>query len=197
MSQCSLILSLGSSYEYSSSCQRLLSDCAGGFEPLWSHISHCWKSHVTAGSAVAQWKSAWLETEGPRVRASPESLRCVLEQDTSIQSDLLGEIYTASHLLVTMEQTYLLKLSAAYKHTGRSCGPRSDCHLHQVVLKISFYRPNVMSSKIFYRFCQIFADYWFWGHFLLISELVLNFTDCWFLDLNCTDSRSVGLNFTA
>ena len=28
------------------------------------------------GSAVAQWTSAWLETEGPRVRASPASLRC-------------------------------------------------------------------------------------------------------------------------
>ena len=25
---------------------------------LLSHISHCWKSHVTAGRAVAQWKSA-------------------------------------------------------------------------------------------------------------------------------------------
>ena len=24
------------------------------------------------------------------------------------------------------------------------------CHLHQVVLKISFYRPNGMSAKIFY-----------------------------------------------
>ena len=36
------------------------------------------------GSAVAQWKSAWLETEGPRVRASPASLRCVIEQDTFI-----------------------------------------------------------------------------------------------------------------
>ena len=29
-------------------------------------------------SAVAQWKSAWLETEGPRVQASPASLGCVL-----------------------------------------------------------------------------------------------------------------------
>ena len=27
-------------------------------------------------SAVAQWKSAWLETEGQRVQASPASLRC-------------------------------------------------------------------------------------------------------------------------
>ena len=70
-----------------------------------------------------------------------------------------GKKWPASHLLVTMEQIYLLKLSAAYKYTGRSCGPRSDCHLHQVVLKISFYRPNGMSSKIFYRFCQIFAVY--------------------------------------
>ena len=33
---------------------------------------------------MAQWKSAWLETEGPQVRASPASLRCVLEQDTLI-----------------------------------------------------------------------------------------------------------------
>ena len=49
-----------------------------------------------------------------------------------------GKKWPASHLLVTMEQNYLLKLSAAYKHTGRSCGPRSDCHLHQVVLKIVF-----------------------------------------------------------
>ena len=29
-----------------------------------------------SGSAVAQWYSALLETEGPRVRASPASLRC-------------------------------------------------------------------------------------------------------------------------
>ena len=36
------------------------------------------------GSPVAQWKSAWLETEGPRVRALPASLRCVIEQDTFI-----------------------------------------------------------------------------------------------------------------
>ena len=36
------------------------------------------------GSAMAQWKSAWLETEGLLVRASPASLRCVLEQDTLI-----------------------------------------------------------------------------------------------------------------
>ena len=28
------------------------------------------------GSAVAQWKSAWLETAGPRVGASPVSLHC-------------------------------------------------------------------------------------------------------------------------
>ena len=28
------------------------------------------------GSAVAQWLSAWLETEGPRVRASPALLGC-------------------------------------------------------------------------------------------------------------------------
>ena len=32
----------------------------------------CWSD----GSAVAQWQSAWLETERPRVRASPASLRC-------------------------------------------------------------------------------------------------------------------------
>ena len=31
--------------------------------------------------AVAQWKSAGLESEGPLVRASPASLRCVLEQE--------------------------------------------------------------------------------------------------------------------
>ena len=36
------------------------------------------------GSAVAQRYSAWLETEGQLVRASPASLRCVLEQDTLI-----------------------------------------------------------------------------------------------------------------
>ena len=27
-------------------------------------------------SSVAQWLSVWLETEGPRVQASPASLRC-------------------------------------------------------------------------------------------------------------------------
>ena len=31
---------------------------------------------LVVGSAVAQWQSAWLETEGPRVRASSSSLRC-------------------------------------------------------------------------------------------------------------------------
>ena len=36
------------------------------------------------GSPVAQWHSAWLETVGPRVRASPASLRCVIEQGTLI-----------------------------------------------------------------------------------------------------------------
>ena len=36
------------------------------------------------GSVVAQWLSAQLEAEGPWVRASPASLRCVLEQDTLI-----------------------------------------------------------------------------------------------------------------
>ena len=36
------------------------------------------------GSTVAQWLSAWLETKGPRFRASPASLGCVLEQDTFI-----------------------------------------------------------------------------------------------------------------
>ena len=33
-------------------------------------------NNLLKGSAVVQWKSAWLETEGPRVRASPASLRC-------------------------------------------------------------------------------------------------------------------------
>ena len=32
--------------------------------------------HTDLGSTVAQWLSAWLETEGPRVRASPASLCC-------------------------------------------------------------------------------------------------------------------------
>ena len=32
-------------------------------------------------SAVAQWLSAGLETEGSRITASPASLRCVLEQE--------------------------------------------------------------------------------------------------------------------
>ena len=36
------------------------------------------------GSTVAQWYSAWLQTAGPRVRASSASLRCLLEQDTFI-----------------------------------------------------------------------------------------------------------------
>ena len=41
--------------------------------------------HITTlanyGSAVAQWLSACFETEGPQVRASLASLRCVLEQE--------------------------------------------------------------------------------------------------------------------
>ena len=32
-----------------------------------------------------------------------------------------------------------------------------------------------MSSKIFYKFCQIFADYWFWDHFLPISLNIFYF----------------------
>ena len=39
----------------------------GSINYTWSH-----------GSPVAQWKSAWLKTEGPRVRVSPAS------QDTFI-----------------------------------------------------------------------------------------------------------------
>ena len=30
---------------------------------------------------MALWKSSWLETEVPRVRASPASLSCFLEQN--------------------------------------------------------------------------------------------------------------------
>ena len=75
----------------------------------------------------------------------------------------------ASHLLVTMEQIYLLKLSAAYKHTGRSCGPsRSDCHLHQVVLKLVF----IAQMACLLRY---FTDY---VNFLLITDFgVIFFTD--------------------
>ena len=36
------------------------------------------------GSAVTQWYSACLETEGLRVRASPAALPCVLQQATLI-----------------------------------------------------------------------------------------------------------------
>ena len=31
---------------------------------------------------MAQWESSWLEIEGLRVKASPEALHCVFEQDT-------------------------------------------------------------------------------------------------------------------
>ena len=37
--------------EYSSDLQRLLSDCVyaqAGLSLCWSHIPHCWKSHVVA-----------------------------------------------------------------------------------------------------------------------------------------------------
>ena len=67
---------------------KFWSDCAYAQADLrlcWSHIHvhvpQCWKSHVAAhillkfneihGGAVAQWMSAWIETEGPRIRASP------------------------------------------------------------------------------------------------------------------------------
>ena len=33
------------------------------------------------GSALAQWKSAWLDTDGPRVQASPASLPSCLGGD--------------------------------------------------------------------------------------------------------------------
>ena len=41
-------------------------------------ICMVWSCYVQwfGGSAVAQWLSAWLETEGPRVRASRASMRC-------------------------------------------------------------------------------------------------------------------------
>ena len=42
------------------------------------------RSLIWTGSPVAQWYSAWLKTEGLQVQVSPESLRCVLEQDTLI-----------------------------------------------------------------------------------------------------------------
>ena len=51
------------------------------FNPLL-HNKAFWR--LWNRSTVAQWKSAWLETKGPRVRASPASLCCVLEQDTFI-----------------------------------------------------------------------------------------------------------------
>ena len=41
-------------------------------------------SQMAVESTVAQCKSAWHETEGPRVRASLASLCCVLEQETFI-----------------------------------------------------------------------------------------------------------------
>ena len=55
------------------------------------------------GSAVAQWLSAWLETERPLVRASPASLRCgswarhiypslVLNQSRKIRPCLTGRL---------------------------------------------------------------------------------------------------------
>ena len=40
-------------------------------------LAQCWiLEQDTFNIAVAQWKSAWLETKGPLVRASPASLRC-------------------------------------------------------------------------------------------------------------------------
>ena len=38
------------------------------------------------GSTVTQWLSAWLEIEGPQVRASTASLCCVIEQHLSLRS---------------------------------------------------------------------------------------------------------------
>ena len=50
--------------------------CKNDWLLLWSHAHLIACLFKTKGSAVAQWLSAWLETEGQRVRASPASLRC-------------------------------------------------------------------------------------------------------------------------
>ena len=69
---------------------------------------------------------------------------------------------------MTMEQIYLLKLSAAYKYTGRSCGPRSDCHLHHVVLKLVFIAQMACLLRYFADFVK----------FLLITDFgVIFITD--------------------
>ena len=53
------------------SCSRTQRSNAG-----YCDISRSYSLAFFIGSAVAQWSSAWLETKGPRVRASPASLHC-------------------------------------------------------------------------------------------------------------------------
>ena len=47
-----------------------------GFHFRFTGLQGCHPLWLDLGSAVAQWYSAWLETERPQVRASPVSLCC-------------------------------------------------------------------------------------------------------------------------
>ena len=53
------------------------------YQPKWN-IDDWYGSLFKLSHHTPQWWSAWLETEGPLVGASPASLHCVLEQDTLI-----------------------------------------------------------------------------------------------------------------
>ena len=96
MSLCSLILSLGSSCDIQAAVK-------GSAQTAQAGLSLSDRTYHIVGNLMSQLGAQWLdgrvlETEGPRVRASPDSLRCVLEQDTLIQSDLLGKSLSDSQI---------------------------------------------------------------------------------------------------
>ena len=63
----------------------------GSDQTAQAGLSLSYRTYHIVGNIMSQLGAQWLngrvrglETEGPRVRASPESLHCVLEQDTLI-----------------------------------------------------------------------------------------------------------------
>ena len=76
------------------------------------------------GSAVTrltQWWSAWLNTEGPRVRASMASLHCVLEQDLVLLVQPSWEDPSLYNWKI-VDGTLRIKSNTVWIHAGSKSG---------------------------------------------------------------------------
>ena len=110
-SKCCLVSSL-TVIEYSSDLQRLWSDCAYAQADLrlcWSHIQHCWKSHVAAQMDTLT-NNEYLD-EMPHNAAFHQALHCLLRQN--IQRDRITIIFSKFQLL-TPQYTQWTSLNLLY-----------------------------------------------------------------------------------